>query len=118
MKQEIANLWIDALESDKYKQCTNQLRKGNSFCCLGVLTDLYLKKGNPGAWTPFDIFMEDNDFGNTCRNFLPEDVIKWSGMKSNAGLVGSLSLKLAELNDNGKSFKEIAKVIRENVDIL
>ena len=51
MKPEIKKLWVDALRSGEYKQAREVLRTngGTSFCCLGVLTDLYCKSNNK-AW--------------------------------------------------------------------
>ena len=57
MKKTIMNKWVKALRSGKYSQCKENLctidTEGNSsYCCLGVLTQLYLderkkqKKGN------------------------------------------------------------------------
>lgn len=32
--------WVEALRSGTYGQCTGTLRRGDDFCCLGVLADL------------------------------------------------------------------------------
>lgn len=41
MKKEIADLWVAALRSGKYKQGRTTLKNRDSeFCCLGVLCDI------------------------------------------------------------------------------
>lgn len=62
MKKEVAELWVKALRSGKYKQgrsalCTvvadpeNPKNKTKSYCCLGVLADIASKStNNPGKW--------------------------------------------------------------------
>lgn len=40
MDAEIKRKWIKALRSGTYKQGRNQLRKGDAYCCLGVLCDV------------------------------------------------------------------------------
>lgn len=50
MKPDIAKKWTEALRSGEYEQCTLQLKKGEGFCCLGVLTDLYIKEHEDARW--------------------------------------------------------------------
>ena len=50
MKTEIATLWTQALLSGDYSQAQKQLRKDDSFCCLGVLCDLFKKETKTGEW--------------------------------------------------------------------
>ena len=38
---EAQEQWLDALESGNYKQARQRLRVGDSYCCLGVASDLY-----------------------------------------------------------------------------
>jgi hypothetical protein len=35
--------WIAALRSGRYEKCTGRIRRGNSFCALGVLLDVGTK---------------------------------------------------------------------------
>ena len=44
MNQQIKQRWIEALKSGEYQQGYEALRYNNKFCCLGVLTDLYIKE--------------------------------------------------------------------------
>lgn len=45
MKEKIAKKWVKALRSGNYSQTTGKLCNphGDSFCCLGVLTELYIQ---------------------------------------------------------------------------
>jgi hypothetical protein len=45
MRLDIAKKWVEALRSGKYKRATHRLRANeDSFCCLGVLCDLYAEE--------------------------------------------------------------------------
>ncbi len=46
MNPELKAKWIEALESDRYKQCRGKLRIGNCYCGLGVLCDV----SEAGVW--------------------------------------------------------------------
>lgn len=131
MKTEIMEIWTAALESGEYKKTKGQLKKGQkSFCCLGVLCDLYHKETGTGNWIyargdepHFDDGVSDGSSG-----ILPMAVKEWAGMYSREGAprYGALAnvtsiahYSLPDINDNTKlSFKGIAKIIRENVNRL
>lgn len=135
MKKKVANIWIKALRSGKYKQGRSTLRTDDDkFCCLGVLCDLYTKDRKTKKKKSIKVSKtatyngnEDKacyKYGNTY-DFLPSEVRKWAGMRSKSGLleIDGSYLNLAILNDGEsylgrKSFKEIANIIETNVDIL
>lgn len=110
MKKAIAKKWIAALESGEFKQAKNKLEdKSGACCCLGVLCNLALVEGvcdyeNRCVYKYFD----DNTI------VLPESVLSWSGMKSVNGKIKSIGTDLATLNDDGKTFKEIAQLIKKH----
>lgn len=52
MNPEVKAKWIDALTSGEYSQTKRCLRDKNGYCCLGVLTDLYIKETGQGKWVP------------------------------------------------------------------
>lgn len=120
MKRDIADKWIQALLSGKYKQGTNYLRTvDNRFCCLGVLCELAIQEGIiPQAKLNH---YYNNDVGYTYqdnyKSVLPDEVMKWAGMKNYNGEISD-SQTLSSDNDNGDDFKTIAQTIRNNVDIL
>lgn len=93
--------WVDALRSGDYNQgrnylCVRSRQHGDRFCCLGVAADV---KGvlNPGGEVSFA-------YGGGCH-YLPSPVLKRLGLTSEAQKV------LADMNDNSKTFAEIADAI-------
>ena len=124
MKPEIKKVWVDTLKSGKIKQTKSKLCKLEndeySFCCLGVLCEIYnadmrLKKkkqletnklpSNKGYYFSY----------NRCTEGLPEEVQKWSGITTELGGLPypHVQSNLAGMNDSGKTFKEIAKIIEK-----
>lgn len=133
MRQDIAFIWTEALRSNEYAQCRKMLhRKDDGFCCLGVLTDLYLKAhpdaprwvdGPTNEWNI--VQMQVNLGGDSMNNvhfiygFLPKKVIEWSGMSHALGVLNPDSGRnLAQLNDDGIPFAQIADIIEKNMEIL
>lgn len=123
MKKEIMKKWVKALRSGSYRQTTFRLsRKFNKeenetsryhYCCLGVLCQLAFNEGI------VKYIISDNEkiYGDAwCNNTsLPLEVLHWSGMNSEFGLIESEGIELIDLNDNkGKSFKEIADIIEKH----
>ena len=106
MNKEIKKKWVNALVSGKYKQGTNRLRTGDSYCCLGVLCDII----DSSRW---DITYINNAEYFTYAGwvgYLPKDTLKLSE------LIGDDTHYLTRLNDElGYSFKEIANWIEENL---
>jgi hypothetical protein len=123
-----AKTWVEALRSGDYTQGTNYLtyydRDGANEvernCCLGVACQLYIKDGNKLAAKKGSdgivSYGRDHE-----RSVLPFDVAKWLGLSDRYSsfatdnavddAFGDESSQLTELNDNGKSFEEIADVI-------
>lgn len=116
MKKAIADKWIKALKSGKYKQGVYALKSEDNYCCLGVLCDIAIKEDpSLGRWQSGAFFTKDNAF----IGGLPPAVMRWSGVKNDGGVIPKkvsthFNLEtLAGLNDSGKySFKDIAKVIK------
>lgn len=141
MNPEIKAEWLAALRSGEYNQAFSRLKgPGGSFCCLGVLCDLYVKKG-VGEW-----FMYSQDNGwlysyrngiETSRVCLPDSIVEASGITTpTAHIPDSAKIPLmniliesgwksdpsrrtrlgdyhdlSSLNDLGLSFDKIADVI-------
>lgn len=114
MKEEVKNLWVAALRSGKYRQHKQKLNTPDGYCCLGVLCDI----SGLGNWLDrvFDsVYVVDNDNHHQAV-YPPQEVIDWAGMGS---LDGSFRLNnedynysdLANLNDRGMTFAEIANII-------
>lgn len=127
-KKRVIETWLAALESGDYKQTTKVLhRKGvgkkpDSFCCLGVLCDLAVK----AKVIPVPVVTEQETQGmvyayNGFGEILPDSVKDWAGLQREAGDFRSENgddTCLAELNDGGKKFKTISKIIRSKPEGL
>ena len=100
MTPEFKALWIEALRSGKYEQCRGALRKGDTFCCLGVACDLIDKDG----WEKNDMFgmgWKGTGCESTDLPFINSDE----------------AISLSELNDTARlSFEEIADYIEDFVN--
>lgn len=118
------------LESGKYQQTTAFLHNDGKFCCLGVACDLYREITGIGEWKDhqhgqnklFALPREGGDFTHHGTT-LPNQVRDFFGFKSHVGDTKKYTesdqsrlregpLRLTKLNDDGKSFKEIATAIR------
>jgi hypothetical protein len=125
MTPELRTRWADALVSGQYTQGQKVLRDAdNCYCCLGVLTDLYLQD-HPEAkgWelTPTDDG-PGRFFCDGTSVTLPDVVRDWAGtVTSNPDVYDTDSetgedhvhSMLSTLNDKGATFAEIAAFIRD-----
>ena len=114
MKQDIKDKWVAALRSGEYPQTTGSLRDEEGYCCLGVLCDL-LKDDNEEWIKSERAYNILNDCG-----LLPVKIQELAGMESTEGVffeVG-LELNLAELNDEGSTFVDIANIIEAHWEEL
>lgn len=140
MKPEVAKKWVSALRSGKYKQGKAALKYTTKngvtrHCCLGVLCELYnqdkkKKEQQPLSVKPAKEFTElETPTGSKAYSFageatmLPTSVRKWAGMMDRVGEIHNEGdendgSSLAELNDAGASFKKIAQIIEDSVDVL
>ena len=115
---DAAKKWVKALRSGEYKQGKELLREGDKFCCLGVACELAVKEGiinNPKIiQKPFVSHVSPLYEYEKKTTHLPEKVMKWLGLRDNEGgfFTGRKKRKyLTTLNDNGRSFKQIARYI-------
>lgn len=114
MNKQYADKWVEALRSGKYQQTTRVLRRGDSFCCLGVLCDVV----DPTKWKKWESFSThtDNSIG-----YLPEPLMKEVQIKSIGGSLPEIVTfnkshaagSLTAMNDNGASFQQIADAIEK-----
>ena len=111
MNPEVKAKLVDALRSGRYQQGQEMLKDGFSsdeplYCCLGVLTDLYAKEKK------IDFRRAGSSSGTGTMP--SRKVCKWAGIPYDDGSdysSESVTLKLAKMNDNDKSFKQIAAYI-------
>jgi hypothetical protein len=123
---ERKQLLIDALRSGEYKQARRQLRNGDSFCCLGVACDLYLKHAGDvhAKWADDEAFISSIGISSGS---LPTAVCRWYGFADYnpnipRQLVGKYddgsdkyAISLAEANDEGMTFAQIADIIEKEL---
>lgn len=102
MNAELKAKWIEALRSGRYEQGRERLRSDDGFCCLGVLCDVY----DSSQW------VTDPELGGYLYDkayaFLPTFLPAFAAL-------GPTEATLAGLNDEGKSFVEIADYIEANL---
>lgn len=120
---ENAKKWVEALRSGKYKQGAGYLTRiidDQEFdCCLGVACKLYqAEHGDLQIVKYHGMKSYDSKYAG-----VPEKVQKWLGMTSSAGKFGTpdknfVYKSLAQENDNGKTFNEMATLIESEPEGL
>jgi hypothetical protein len=112
MNQEIKQRWIKALRSGEYKQGYGNLYHCGKFCCLGVLTDLYIKEhGLQWERDSADLWSFEGNGGT-----LHESVQRWAGIPNELPVIRGKSAVVC--NDNYKfSFDEIANLIEKDKEL-
>lgn len=105
MKANIKERWLAALRSGDYKQGTDRLRIENTFCCLGVLCDLYAQE------TKTDWIVDEIGNYEFLEGWgaLPLDVQDWAQLPQIMGRY------ISSLNDEGKRFEELADLIEQEI---
>ena len=135
MNPEVKQQWLTGLRSGEFKQCKNRLNQGDEgMCCLGVLSEEGAKAGiavkRPISFSSWPGFEYDSE-GAT----LPWSVQKWAGLTAHINppnpevptpddarlrneegesMFGEM-VTLAELNDAGFTFAEIADLIEQHL---
>ena len=127
MNKVIKRKWLKALRSGEYKQGRGRLLTCNvegdnpKFCCLGVLTDLYIKAHKTKKWQFEQLSNTDTIKMRGVLHgqgaYLPSTVAKWAqievGRPRNASSVNAV---LCGQNDDLKwSFKKIAAWIEKEL---
>lgn len=123
---DLQEKWLTALENGEYPQCEGRLRKESGYCCLGVAADLIDNTAwrrippiatREGGWSWHEeldvlkVYEELNLRGRT-------GLIDWELYKGEKEHPFRIYADLAELNDQGHSFAEIAAFIRENPTLV
>jgi len=104
MNKRVKRLWLKELRSGEYEQGKGTLRqKGQkndyAYCCLGVLEKIRCDEKRLQRFPK--------------RDTLTEATRKWAGLDENNPDLPNDHRSLAELNDNGMSFKAIAARIEK-----
>lgn len=97
------NKWIKALRSGEYSQTKRKLQDKDGYCCLGVACRIihpYMHFGTSGLITK--------------QNIKVPKLLKGVAEKSDK-MFNPVVAKLTFMNDDGKSFKQIANYIEKNL---
>lgn len=113
MQEELKGKWIEALRSGNYRQGTGLLKcdaEGGltRYCCLGVLCELV----DPNKFKRRDLGGGRYDYG---VHGLSSDVTLPSNVQHEVGLSDEECNTLAEKNDGGYTFQDIANYIEDNL---
>lgn len=130
MNPEVRQKWVEALRSGDYEQTVGYLHIGKpdsnhepaGYCCLGVLCELAVKSG-----VKIDVYEKSTAEGSIFSysghsQDLPVEVKTWAGLDDAMPYVqvesdGYLdNLSLADENDTGRTFGEIADLIESQSD--
>ena len=141
LKPAVKQLWLEGLRSGEFEQCSGKLSNGVGYCCLGVLSELAHREGvltrevQTSTYKP--VFGSEDDRrtetsihygGYAASNYLPREVadwafeeydpnaVYWENPRVNDPRPEGHPMKvevtsLAELNDEGFTFEEIADVV-------
>jgi hypothetical protein len=123
---EAKRQWLEALRDPDRKQARGMLNDGRGMCCLGVACDI----SGLGDWEGFGEAWYRPGMGNAEDKGLPVEVAAWLGVPTDPnfhpenpripGLVikdfgtyvdSDGTITLAQLNDSGFTFAQIADVI-------
>lgn len=101
MTPELKEKWAAALESGEYKQAKGLLRDlDDRMCCLGVLCQIV----DPSEW--------DLPFASVEWRFSAQAGMPGLTMLHEVGLSIDDAMGLAEANDGGETFTQIAERVR------
>lgn len=114
MNADVKTKWIAALRSGTYPQGRGHLRTNEGgYCCLGVLCDILA----PEDWIeaqPDNGGQHWEHRGSRC--YLPNTIMQEAGIPMyRPGSTPLTEGELAELNDRGSCFEEIAQWIEVNL---
>lgn len=122
MNPAVKALWISELRSGNWKQTNGALSRIDRFCCLGVLCELAYREGvavDRYVNEPLQYISYDDETGT-----LPPSVRDWAGLSDIVGGHNPMTeergadgdnLSLAQLNDRGASFEQIASFIERDL---
>lgn len=99
--------WIAALESGEFKQGKGQLCRFKRHCCLAVACELFAtepkrNRGSAGVY-----------WGGECM-VATHSVVEALALYSTCGLSRKGDQRLSALNDAGKTFTQIAALVRND----
>lgn len=137
MTEELKAQWIAALRSGEYNQTRSALKNNEGFCCLGVLCDVIdnTRWADDNQTNGYNFELGDTRFSfNTA--VIPSEAAKPLALNKMLVTIDDniidpdqidlevdshdttrLDDYLITLNDNGKSFSEIADIIEKHLTV-
>ena len=107
--------WVEALESDKWKQGTCFLNQNECFCCLGVAAEIFgAEKTGDLDSDGETIYWANKDHTDAVSSSAPDCVIENLALVTPLGGIKGQEETLAGMNDNHYTFLQIAAFIRAN----
>jgi len=117
--------WVDALTSEEYQQAQQQLRMSHladsnmvEHCCLGVACELGIKYGvvqrDGDEYCSVGVaeLHDDPEITDWNSSVLPHGFWQWIGLEGGDPSIPGHG-RLTKINDDGESFENIAKLIKE-----
>lgn len=121
MKRAVRAKWVAELRSGKYKQGRSKLHQRgqgtepDQFCCLGVLCHMAVVDGLP-LRVVGDTYGDRDVTKYGGEISLPPEYVKdWAGWDEMGGSAIRI-MYLANANDDGHTFAEIATMIEQDPD--
>lgn len=125
MNEDIKAVWLAELRNPDNRQGSGKLTRfangQETNCCLGLLCKIAVERG-------LDIEVVTRNYPTNANSayvsyngeegVLPGAVRQWAGMDSNNPIISDAvygNSSLAEFNDNGRNFLEIADIIERNL---
>lgn len=100
-----AKKWVATLRSGEYKQTKGRLADDFGHCCLGVACELAIEAGVINSY-------------HKEKGSLPSLVKDWLGLRHWSGRYQGENRFLANDNDRGQSFSQIADIIESEPEGL
>lgn len=110
LPKKFAEKWLKALRSGEYEQAEGRLydHKNNGYCCLGLACEIVGHTRNVERYGYLEFPNMITNSNNPVFKKVPAILRQTEG----------LAEKLAEMNDDGESFKQIANWIEKNVEFV
>jgi hypothetical protein len=120
MNPTVKSKWLEALRSGEYSQTKHVLKDDDGFCCLGVLCEVYDKEHGQNNWIAEErVDAPRYKHLDGSYALLPDVVMQWADLNSISPKVSFDTLyndtALANLNDRGYKFEQIADIIEEKL---
>jgi hypothetical protein len=121
-RYELRKKWIAALRSGRYEQGQVYLKSKIGYCCLGVAAEVVGEEFQQMSFEPEEWYLIDDD-GLAEYSLLPYRVTKAYGLRGSIGNFlesvdlgrsDSITDSLADMNDRGFTFSEIANFIEQH----